>query len=68
MILLTLGTLFLLMNRLGMFDEYHQFRETRLLEEDIMCSYDDSLWEDRMENFRKSHPRLNSRYFMSIGR
>jgi len=59
--------MFLLMHRLGMFDEYYRFRETHLLEEEIMCAYDDSQWEDRMENFRDTHPRLAARYSMSIG-
>ena len=67
-IILTLGTVFLLMRRLGMFDEYTRFRETLLLEEEIMCVYDDSLWEDHMGNFRKAHPHLASRYSMSMGR
>jgi len=60
--------MFLLMHRLGMFEEYYHYRETHLLEEEIDCAYDDSLWEDRMDSFRKTHPSLAGRYSMSIGR
>ena len=68
MIILTIGTMFLLMLRLGMFDEYFRFRETHLLEEHIMQALDDSRWEDQMERFRETHPHLSGNYSMTFGR
>ncbi len=68
MIILTLGTMFLLMHRMGMFDEYFRYQETRLLEANIMEAYDDSQWEDRMNQFRQTHPRLAGSPSMSLGR
>ena len=68
MVILTIATMFLLMHRLGMFDEYMRYREERLLTEHVMQAYDDSEWERRMSDFRQSHPGLYGRYSMSLGR
>jgi len=57
----------LLMHRLGLFDEYFNYRRLRALDNHVMAVADDALWQDRMENFRESHPRFRDRCWMSLG-
>ncbi len=68
MLYLALGIFILLLVRLGHFNEYLGYRELRLLEEHVSQAFDDACWEDRMARFRRSHPHLSNRPYMSFGR
>lgn len=57
----------LLMHRLGLFDEYFDHRRMRELDAHIMAVADDAIWQDRMERFRDTHPRLQNRSWMRLG-
>lgn len=57
----------LLMHRLGLFDEYLNYRRLRELDEHVMAAADDAFWDDRMQRFRRTHPELQDRCWMRLG-
>jgi hypothetical protein len=68
MLIVAFAIFVVLLFRLGNFNEYLGYREVRLLERHVMQAYDDAVWEDRMTDFRVSHPRLQNRSYISFGR
>jgi len=68
MLFLAFALFVLLLYRTDQFREYLGYRDMVLLEERIMQAYDDAQWEDSMSDFRASHPRLQKRSYMSLGR
>ncbi|MCZ6704537.1 MAG: hypothetical protein O6942_01425 [Bacteroidetes bacterium] len=67
MLLLALAAFFVLLYRLGQFQEYLGFKEIQRLDEHIMQAYDDATWEDNMADFRANHPQYLSQPYMSFG-
>lgn len=67
MLYTTFAITVLLMHRLGLFDEYFDYRRMRELDKHVMTVADDAIWQDRMDRFRGGHPHLQKRCTMRFG-
>jgi len=68
MLLTTLILMTLLAYRLGVFKEFAEHRQLRMLDQDVMLEIDEVNWEDRQTRFRSTHPHLANRTYASLGR